>query len=634
MLSGILEIGKTIIGSGDYLKSKVILEKNETDKSKIVRIVFHPKDKIIKIVPEEFDQSKCEKYLWVGNCKGTLPQTRLTSNDITKIFVDSIFNAYERIENGELKEILKDIIDKFTCQKRKKGKTIRVIDISLIEDIDQELKNEWEEKDNVEDMGDLLSKYIANKLSISKKFTSKLLYTVFYEDKSLVQFKEYKDMLLEEFTEKAFEKSKFGVCHGCGKESELTKDFSTFELKFFITDKINFASGINKEGFYKNFALCDECFKSFGAGERFLKNYLRTKFANVSYTCYVIPEFYDISTIPSISVLVKRAERTIRTVQALNSVDKWKEYREALEEKIGTEAFAINFVFAEEQNAAVKIKKLIMDVPPSRIEEIISKRRSVYEKFINLIFGDPINDTLKTADIGELDFDRIFYLFPVRRDLPNIILEIYDSILTKKPLSERELAKLFLEVVTIYYYEKYNNYYHLKPRIEPTWKVIYHILASNQFLLYACQIDVLHGGDEKMAYEELDNIDSDLRNYVEELKLDEQKTGLFLLGVLLSEIARVQESKGDGKKVVLEKLNYYGMPQSKIKILSNEIFEKLKQYKVLNKYTELIYAFAKKYLDKNDRDWTLSPQENVYWIKSGYAYRTMKIKINSKKMMN
>lgn len=621
MLNGILEIGRILSGSSieDYLKNKVIY-KDAPSEAKIVRVIFEPSEKKIRLVPEEFDKSKLEKYLWVGNAKGNVPQTRLTSDNLMKIFTQSIFNAYRQLDEGELKNILNEIIETFTCEKEGR----RVIDLSLIEDLDESLKEKWKNVEKIgkgEDITNILNEYLMKKLSISKKILSSLLFTVYYKEKSLVEYEEYKRMLYKEFVEEAFSDTEVGVCHGCGKETQITKDFSKFELKFFITDKINFASGIDKEGFYKNFALCDECFTAFGTGEKFLKNNLKTRFTRIPYPCYIIPDFYDTDTIPSSRILAERAKDTIHTAESLNSADKWNEYREQLEERIETEAFALNFVFVEEQNAAVKIKKLIMDVPPSRIKEIIHKRNIAREKFKELF-----PEKGEYFRVSELDFDRIFYLFPVRKDLPGNILEVYDSILSKKPLNERKIIKDFLEVVTIYYYDKYNGYYHTKPKNENSvfWKVIDHIFTSNQFIMYARELNILQGGGGSMNYEDLDVIGTDLRKYVETLELDEQKTGLFLLGVLLSEVARAQVNKGDGKKVILEKLNYYGMPQSKIKIFSNELFEKLKQYKVLNAHTELVYALAKKYLDISDKNWTLSPQENVYWIKSGYAYQTMK----------
>jgi CRISPR-associated protein Csh1 len=62
------------------------------------------------------------------------------------------------------------------------------------------------------------------------------------------------------------------------------------------------------------------------------------------------------------------------------------------------------------------------------------------------------------------------------------------------------------------------------------------------------------------------------------------------------------------------------MDQRKIMRLTNEIYEKLRQYKIAD-YNEAIYAEAKMYLDADSSE-LYSPQENTYWVLSGYAYAT------------
>jgi CRISPR-associated protein Csh1 len=123
----------------------------------------------------------------------------------------------------------------------------------------------------------------------------------------------------------------------------------------------------------------------------------------------------------------------------------------------------------------------------------------------------------------------------------------------------------------------------------------------------------------------LDNLDisEEMKNYIEKLGFDEQKTSLFLLGVLIASIGSEQYNIAK-KKVILEKINFGGMPIQKIKNFSTQIFEKLKQYKLLD-YNEKIFAIAKELLDKNEKNWMLNPAENVYYILSGYAWKTKMI---------
>ena len=94
------------------------------------------------------------------------------------------------------------------------------------------------------------------------------------------------------------------------------------------------------------------------------------------------------------------------------------------------------------------------------------------------------------------------------------------------------------------------------------------------------------------------------------------QTALFLLGRLIGEVGYRQ----GGKEPILEKINYQGMDPRRILRLTNEVFEKLKQYKVLQ-YNKGIFSICKMLLDKEIEHWSLDDQENVFYILSGYSYR-------------
>ncbi|MEN3203771.1 MAG: TM1802 family CRISPR-associated protein, partial [Atribacterota bacterium] len=72
-------------------------------------------------------------------------------------------------------------------------------------------------------------------------------------------------------------------------------------------------------------------------------------------------------------------------------------------------------------------------------------------------------------------------------------------------------------------------------------------------------------------------------------------------------------------KPILEKLNYQGMPWPKVRQLANILFEKLRQYDRL-RFTERLYAAMKTLLDGYRDEWPLSPEENTFYILSGYSY--------------
>jgi CRISPR-associated protein Csh1 len=114
------------------------------------------------------------------------------------------------------------------------------------------------------------------------------------------------------------------------------------------------------------------------------------------------------------------------------------------------------------------------------------------------------------------------------------------------------------------------------------------------------------------------------------MNFSEQEAALFMLGYLIGEVGNKQRTSESSKKPILDKINYQGMNLKRISMLSNEIFEKLDQYKARD-YNEVNFAVMKRFMDKNIFCWRISDSENVYWILSGYAFNTYKTITSSKK---
>jgi CRISPR-associated protein Csh1 len=154
------------------------------------------------------------------------------------------------------------------------------------------------------------------------------------------------------------------------------------------------------------------------------------------------------------------------------------------------------------------------------------------------------------------------------------------------------------------------------------------MLQANLCILYLAILDNLQGG-EPMSTENL-TLSDDLKEYIEVVKYGEQETAMFLLGYLVAEVARAQYKEGLSRKPILDKIAFQGMNKNKLVMLTTEIFEKLKQYKVLGYDNEKIFAQFKMLLHKNIGDWKLNDVMNVFYILSGYSYRTYQILTKSK----
>ena len=617
LIDGIMDIGRKLAGKSvdDFLKSKIIAENREF----LIKVNFDTIKEVIQIIPEKYTQKDAEEHYWVGNNKGTKPQTRLTTSNLSYLLTQSIGNLYDCIEDGDLKRIIANILQKFGTEIKIGKNKKRIIDIAFLENIDKPKIQGWKnldfsKRENKNQLKQLLDNYISEFLAIPKKQMNKILYTAYYNNRKLADFPEYKNFLYSEFLGDSFKDTHQGTCHACNKVGEVTKDFTKFELKFFINQKISFASELDREGFLKNYTLCKDCFNAFSAGERFVKDHLSTKLART--TCYIIPEFYDptLMSIPG-SGLKKLAEIYVKSVEALDRNEKWMEYRKELSDLLNTDSFALNFVFVEVSNNAVKIKKMIQEIPPSRFLKLFRVRNNIAEKF---------EKVFKQTEVEKLiiDFTKIFYLFPVRKDQTKNILEIYDALLSGKKIKETSLIKDFMEIVRMHKFDNYQPYYHSHAK-NPDIAIVEHLVLSNEFLVMLQDLEIIEEGGGVVNINEIENLDEDLANYIKMMNFDNQKAGLFLFGVIIASIAS-EQYKIDQKKPILDKLNYQGMPLLKVKSLANELFDKMRQYKVLNFYTEQIYSLAKQLFDMEEKSWKTTPQENVYYILSGYAYKTKK----------
>lgn len=118
--------------------------------------------------------------------------------------------------------------------------------------------------------------------------------------------------------------------------------------------------------------------------------------------------------------------------------------------------------------------------------------------------------------------------------------------------------------------------------------------------------------------------DKDLENYMREMKFSKVKGSVFLLGVLIAQVGVVQFRERESKPI-LNKINFQGMNQTKLQMLSVDVFEKLKQLKVLNVYNEQIYFEHSCLFEEASLNWNLSNRETVFYLLSGYAYETNRI---------
>jgi CRISPR-associated protein Csh1 len=209
------------------------------------------------------------------------------------------------------------------------------------------------------------------------------------------------------------------------------------------------------------------------------------------------------------------------------------------------------------------------------------------------------------------------------------ILTLFDQILTAKPVNREFLIRQFVHLARIHYYKSYSSFNITSPD-NADWALGSSMLQSVVLLKYLENLKLLEGG-RGMETDQL-ILPNDIKEYIQLLKYDESQTALFLLGYLVGQVGTAQTSKEFGvkSKAILNKLNFHGMSNLKVQRLVSEIFEKLKQYKVL-KYNEKIFSDMKRLFDANLSNWRLSAHDNIYYILSGYSYQERRLYLNARK---
>lgn len=651
--------------------------KREEIKQHIVILNFEETKGKIACEIEDVKEESGKEYLWLGNNPGNKSQIFFTSKNIDYLLENSIANIQEKVDGG-LKEILKKVLNEFfICEngsytikpekfifvdEKKKiiedklvavnnrletANTKKEID-SVIKDIknicaDIEEKFEVSPKSSSEEIKNkILSKLNElNKLDIKylllqiykdkkkrKKFIGDLLnskslttdsvsiYSLKLNNDMLIKREEYRTMLFYEKIDCLFDTNnknykknslKASRCSLCDKANvQTTSNATNLNFKFYMTDKIGFSSDFDGK-FTKNFNICKECYMDLMTGERFIDNNMKTYIGGVRL--YVIPTLLfknaDLNFI-KLSDSIKHLNNAIINHNSLSKFDKQiNEFKEFKDEKNN---FIINYLFYRKGKSDFKVLKLIKDVPPSRLSIINDK-----ELQINRLIKEGYNDN-KTFKI---DLRGIYYTIPIGdNDVAySKFLEVLDAIFSDRKLDYSFLIDQFAEIIRVLHFAR--NGYNISPKSSLEFKTI----QLNFVLLFFNKLNLLRGlkmNESKgniAVPEEITKFWNDIGTY------DDPKKALFLLGYIVGNVGNRQYLSNHKTKPILNKINFQGMNIQTIIRLTNDIFEKLTQYKILG-YNETLFHQYKRLVDTYSNDWPLNNQENVFYILSGYSFST------------
>ena len=616
MIEGIYQIGK-IIKKGRSTSNMAITppDRREGKNYKIAKINFDTENEVIEIdLNEEYESEKERKYKFIKlSLSGKQNQFLATFSDARKRLLimeageDKKYGSWLSIEEEILKSnsLASDEVEEF-LEQIEKVKSIfypeGVLDLTKMNGMDEPVPKKF-------------NKFIKSKLGKGEEI---IFWTVLINGKEIVHYKFYEDLLNHKILESKRKKGKT-KCFICNKEIEgYIDDFARLPLKFFINDKLGFSQNLsdNWEG---NFVLCDDCYLSLFAGEKFISSEFKFNIGNLNYI--IIPEFlqelpsgFNEEKVISWAALVRDLYNVFEFFDKNELKKKFENYKKYNY----LPYFWLNYVFFEQKNQQFKIYSLVKDLPKGRIDFL-------RERFLEYL-DDIFQNLPKFYDYRLRGFGDLYYIVPLRYssndhkilEIPKI-MELFSRILEGREIDRDFLIFEFWKGTNAKFYR--NKSYHIVGNSDNTEnEMVRYVLRSHQLFILLKKLNILGGKTMIINDIFISDLPQEFKEYIKEVGFGEEEISLFLLGTIIGDIGSRQARYRS--KPILNKINFQGMSITKLKILFNEIYEKMIQEKMLFPDKERIYSLAHKLFDQNIKTWSLKPYENVYYLLSGYAFKT------------
>ncbi|MCD6489805.1 MAG: TIGR02556 family CRISPR-associated protein [Thermodesulfobacterium sp.] len=377
------------------------------------------------------------------------------------------------------------------------------------------------------------------------------------------------------------------VCSICGEIRDVV--FArTFVYNFDTDDKLGFISGFDKQNFWKNIPVCQECRDLLKQGREFIDLKLTFKFYGLKYQLIPKTLLDDNKIIREIIDILSDTQKAIfltkRTIKRLTNDE--NEILAYLSEKGDVVSF--NFLFIQSQQSAERILLLIEDILPSRLRKIFETKEKV-----DFVFKEEFN-------FGKI---RTFFLKSDEdkrdSDLDKYFLEIIDSIFRGKSLDFSFIVKFFMQSIKNEFIK--DGYYLSRTK---------DAMMCVSFFETLCLINFEEEKMERSIFEEI------FVKYGKSLNTF-AKRGIFLLGALTQMLLNKQYADRNSKPPFMKKLKSLKMDEKDIKALLPEVINKLEEYEAFDKGKKLLAQEASIYLLQAGDNWRMSIDEINYYFVCG-----------------
>lgn len=580
---------------------------------------------------KEYDESDAQETLPI-KLKGPKSKkiaTALPGNKLDNLYLSFFGKPTKNTQSGQLKEaIRKDFPDLL------KGDLKEILDqIFALED----LFNEKTEFTTRTEKKEINVKEIEQNFDLGRNenivfLICKVKASAFGLDvptpfSAIGPYKEFLEKTYFPQTQKEGEKTHNSkkLCYASGEVLEDVKELNLTERyslnKMFVTETKNYASGFKKDQFNKNYQVSAEHQNYLDyASDFLLKQGFTVKIANVPHV--IIPQFRE-KTDVNLEMALEGIQRKSDLLFNLNRLDYIsKIIQDELEED---EVFWLNFFAYESDGNFFKSTEIIKDVSSFHFNNLIDAFVETEEIFRNHDFTNwDALMTRKDYDTKErvphsLNFNSLYEIIPLRKnkEKKNKALELFKTILENRKVEQDLLYDYFIELILCHYYERYNSYTNTGKYGKDYFYFavrdgVFKYLAFFEFLKKLNLIDMeeTKTNPEKTG-NQYDKVEQD---FFDQMNFTQGQRAMFYLGRMLNRVEYLQEGKN---KTVIQKVNFNGMDRDNIERLRIDLIEKAKQYNAVNKVIFIDNKFGQEF---NLNEWSLSPQQAVFFLLTGYSF--------------
>ncbi|MEA3452382.1 MAG: TM1802 family CRISPR-associated protein [Bacteroidota bacterium] len=593
-------------------------DKKRNKKLYVLKIIFDVDNKEIIVSPDnlaEFSKTKSIKEHWLLQTMGaragkTYVATLLNNIDNLQI---SLFGK-ETEEKGQLQN---DIDNKFPEIKNEDFyKTIDSLKIykGNADSLDKEtIIKETNINRSSEAIIFCYASIINSELGINTET----------ELSKLEGFEKYMNLKFFKPKDKKTQKEKLCYASGEIKEDVIGSDENTrgtFSAMFVQTTK-NYASNFEETNFYKNYQLSNES-KNFiqRAAIHLDKNY-SVRIADIYHM--IIPQFLTKTDVDFELILDKLKLQS----DFLFKYNEIKKIETDITDEIDKIPYWINYLATDiKPGQSFKTTELIKDISRPYFIKILNTFNEVNYEFKNYLNSN-----------NYYNFYSVYQFIPVKTDMKNnAALLLFKDIFEHRPIDKDILFKHFTKYLICQRSGQFDNsrkhraYANVREQNNFDYAIFNAINTYLAFFEVLKKLKLLKQNtmeENNELLQPIEEIANDygkrIENFFVKMAYTETQKALFYLGRVLGQVAYAQYNKNHKNKPVLNKINYNGMDKEAVIRLRLDLAEKARQYNIVNK-VEFNFSKFTDLFNPNDTSNFLSPEENVFYILSGYSFGMVK----------